>query len=284
MRSRTFNTLDQCMDHLLACGYTHINLDGVDTSIQGVCRWSGLARHGWRWRFRDGGASVWCVTELNVRSRFGQPVRRLAPTGQGYTTLLACASVLRTRGYTHAVGVDADGGEKHAPIPLRALAETTAGNLRRYRVDGAAVLRREGDDGPARVLARAVHITTAWHWMLHDDWLDSVPAESDRALVSMAATGYAVRPYCGLCGASLMGATEASHEVVVDYDRRTVHVLERACVQARGTDALPSTAELGAAPRPTLPTLPRTAWEHILASEELDHPQGSRRRKTRSRT
>ena len=136
---------------------------------------------------------------------------------------------------------------------------------------------------PARVLARAVHITTAWHWLLHDDWLDSIPAESDRALVSMAAAGYSVRAYCALCGASVRGATEATHDVVVDHDRRIVHVLERVCVQARGTGVLPSAAELGAAPKPTVPTLPRTAWARILASDESDEPQGSLQRKTRSR-
>jgi len=257
--------------------------DGVDTLLQDVCRWSGLARQGWRWRFRDGGESVWCLTELNVRSRFGRPVRRPAPWDQGYTTLLACAGVLRTQGYTHAVGVDGGGVERHVPIPLRSLVETTAGARLIYRLDGAALLRRQGEDGPARVLARAVHITTAWHWLLHDDWLDSIPAESDRALVSMAAAGYSVMAYCALCGASVRGATEATHDVVVDHDRRIVHVLERVCVQARGTGVLPSAAELGAAPKPTVPILPRTAWARILASDESDEPQGSLQRKTRSR-
>jgi hypothetical protein len=116
-------------------------------------------------------------------------------------------------------------------------------------------------------MARGVRITTAWAWLLHDAWPDPSPAGQDRAFVFLATRGYSVRDYCALCGASVVGATEAEVSAVFDNDRRVVHVLEQACIDRLGVAApLPTAAELSAMPRPVPPARPRTAWTRIMST------------------
>jgi len=263
MKSRTFAAFAECADHLQLRGYTHLSWDGKDTRLDDHHARTSFAPS-WRWRYRDGGAFVWAISDQGRKHPFGRPIRLDAPSDGEYTTILECVRRLRVAGYTHAVGVDDVGVETGCPRPLSGLTSIKDSDPCRYRLDGADVRCR---DNRSCVMARGVRITTAWAWLLHDAWPDPSPAGQDRAFVFLATRGYSVRDYCALCGASVVGATEAEVSAVFDNDRRVVHVLEQACIDRLGVAApLPTAAELSAMPRPVPPARPRTAWTRIMST------------------
>jgi len=215
MKSRTFATFAECADHLQLRGYTHLSWDGKDTRLDDHHARTSFAPS-WRWRYRDGGAFVWAISDQGRKHPFGRPIRLDAPSDGEYTTILECVRRLRVAGYTHAVGVDDAGVETGRPRPLSGLASIKDSDPFRYRLDDADVRCR---DNRSCVMACGVRITTAWAWLLHDAWPEPTPAGHDRPYGFMGARGHTVRDWCALCGASLVGASVADfHAAVFDND------------------------------------------------------------------